>query len=125
MIDENGRMGGRPIASVYAGMRVVDSAGAVVGTVEYVKMGDPEAVTTQGQELGPRTLLGEIVESIVGPEPDLPPTLAARLLRIGFVKVNGRGPFAADRYVASDEIAEVNGDTVHLAVPQERLSAES
>jgi hypothetical protein len=45
-----------PIADVREGMRVVDRRDEDVGTVEVVKMGDPEAVTPSGQEVG--TLLG-------------------------------------------------------------------
>ncbi len=36
---------------VYEGMTVVDQQGKRVGKVEAVKMGDPQAITTQGEEL--------------------------------------------------------------------------
>lgn len=113
-----------PIVAVVAGMRVVDSADHEIGTVGYVRMGDPEAVTTQGQEYPPRTLVDEIAEAIVGPEPDLPPSIAARLLRVGFLKVDGAG-LATDRYVAADEIADVTDDRVLLKVTGEMLARES
>src|SRR5437660_707247 len=43
-------MNSATIARVQEGMRVVDATGEQVGKVAYVKMGDPEAVTTQGNE---------------------------------------------------------------------------
>lgn len=110
--------------AVVAGMRVVDSADDEIGTVEYVKMGDPDAVTIQGQEFPPRTLVDEIAEAMVGPEPDLPPSIAARLLRVGFLKVDGEG-LATDRYVAADEIADVTDDRVILKVTGDKLARES
>lgn len=113
-----------PIVAVVAGMRVVDSADSEVGTVEYVKMGDPEAVTVEGQEYPARTLADEIAEAVVGPEPDLPPSIAARLLRLGFVKVRGRG-LDRDRYVSADQIADVTDDRVLLKVTRDTLARES
>ncbi len=100
-----------PIEQVFEGMRVVDADRNKVGTVELVKMGDPEAVTTQGQDTGLD-------------EPHLPPPFADRLLRIGFIKVNRKGLFSRDVYVAATEIDRVNDDTVVLAVPQHMLLTE-
>lgn len=113
-----------PIVAVVAGMRVVDSADHEIGTVEYVKMGDPDAVTVEGQAYPPRTLVDEIAESITGPEPDLPPSIAARLLRVGFLKVDGEG-LAADRYVSADQIADVTDDRVLLKVTRDALARPS
>jgi hypothetical protein len=96
-----------PIEQVFEGMRVVDSAGNEVGKVEFVKMGDPEAITIQGQE--PDLL------------PPLPRPLAERLLRVGYVKVDRRGIFAGDAYVPATDIDRVEGDTVHLSVPKSML----
>jgi hypothetical protein len=101
-----------PIEQVHEGMRVLDADGDKVGTVELVKMGDPEAVTTKGQDTG----LGE---------PRLPPPFADRLLRIGFLKVDRTGLFTRDVYVAATEIDRVDNDTVVLSVPQQMLLAET
>ena len=100
-----------PIEQVHEGMRVVDADGNKVGTVELVKMGDPEAVTTEGQDTGLD-------------EPNLPPPFADRLLRIGFLKVDRKGLFARDVYVASTEIDRVDNDTVVLSLPQHMLLTE-
>jgi len=105
-------------------MRVVDSAGEDIGRVDYVKMGDPQAVTIQGQQTGPDTLVEQLAEAVAGPEPDLPPSVAARLLRIGFFKIDSPG-VGRDRYAAADEIADVTDDSVLLAVTGDRLARES
>jgi hypothetical protein len=114
-----------PIADVAPGMTVVDSNGAEVGKVEKVKMGDPEAVTTEGQDVGESEgVVRALADSVFGAEPDVPGPLAARLLRIGYVKVDGKGLLQADRYVAADEIAEVADHTIRLTVPKDHLTKE-
>jgi hypothetical protein len=102
----NDRIG--PIEQVHEGMRVVDTDRDKVGTVVLVKMGDPEAVTTQGQDTGLE-------------EPHLPPPFVDRLQRIGFLKVDRKGLFTRDVYVAATEIDRVDNDTVVLSVPQQML----
>jgi hypothetical protein len=88
-------------------------------------MGDPEAVTTAGQrEDGPHGLLDAVARDLAGVEPDLPPTLAARLLRTGYIKIDGKGLLDRDRYARADEIAAVTEDTVTLTVPRDDLPAE-
>ncbi|MFS8477413.1 MAG: hypothetical protein FWJ93_00280 [Micromonosporaceae bacterium] len=116
--------GRHPLTAVVSGMRVVDSAGEDIGRVDYVKMGDPQAVTIQGQQTGPDTLVEQLAEAVAGPEPDLPPSVAARLLRIGFFKIDSPG-VGRDRYAAADEIADVTDDSVLLAVTGDRLARES
>lgn len=114
-----------PIAEVALGMTVVDSAGAEVGKVELLKMGDPEAVTTAGQRAGESEgVVRALADSIFGSEPDVPGPLAARLLRLGYLKVDGKGLLEADRYVASDQIAGVADNTVRLSVPKGQLTKE-
>jgi hypothetical protein len=117
-----------PIEMVREGMTVVDSAGEKVGKVEGLKMGDPGAVTEQGNEFQDTGLLGNIAEVFVGDErePDVPAPLRARLLRSGYIKVDSPGfLIETDRYVPADRIASVDGDTVHLRVPKDRLIKES
>jgi hypothetical protein len=107
-----------PIELVREGMRVVDAAGDEVGRVRFVKLGDPEAVTTQGEQVDPAFRDDD-------GEPLVPPPLRARLLRLGFVKIDAKGLFKPDRYAAATDIARVHGDTVHLAVKQDQLLVES
>ena len=118
--DESG-----PIVNVVRGMTVVDKAGAEVGKVELVKMGDPESITTEGQRVGESEgVVHALADSIFGAEPDVPGPLAARLLRMGYVKVDGKGLLETDRYVASDQIGEVDQDVVRLNVSKDELSRE-
>jgi len=116
-----------PIEMVREGMNVVDSAGKNVGKVEAVKMGDPEAATEQGNELQDTGLLGNVAEAIGGDErePDVPVAMRARLLRTGYVKVDGGFFFGTDRYVMPEQIASVSGDTVHLRNVKDHLVKES
>lgn len=106
------------------GMRVVDDSGAGIGIVSEFKMGDPEAVTTDGQRTeaqGPVTVLGP---AVTGEEPRVPGELAARLLRTGYIKIKTDGVIGRDAYAASDEIADVSGDVVTLAVGGDWLANE-
>jgi hypothetical protein len=115
-----------PIAAVRTGMRVLDSTGREIGTVEDVKIGDPRGLTPERQVAGEtESFLDHVVESVSGPEPDVPPALAAKLIRLGYVKVDGKELVDRDRYVAADEIADVTEDMVHLSVPRNRLATET
>jgi len=113
-----------PIAKVVNGMTVVDRSGTEIGKVELVKMGDPEAVTPAGQKVDDgEGVVRVLAESIFGAEPDVPGPIAARLLRLGYLKVDGKG-LEADRYVASDQIGEVDQGVVRLTVAKDELSKE-
>jgi hypothetical protein len=113
---------GAPIERVQPGMTVVDRAGRELGKVEDLKMGDPGAETTQGNERSPQPvpslgwLLGER-------EPDVPEPFYSELLRVGYIKVDGPGFVADDRYVPADRIVGVDGDTVTVdagaAIPEQ------
>jgi hypothetical protein len=100
-----------PITKVREGMRAVDASGKEIGTVELVKLGDPEAVTTQGQQ----TESGE---------PHVPGEMRDRLLRLGFVKIDRKGFFRSDAYVAADQITRVADDVVELSATDQGLPSE-
>ncbi|HEV2067794.1 MAG TPA: hypothetical protein VGR08_13255 [Thermomicrobiales bacterium] len=118
--------GDAPIAQVREGMRVIDSAGQEIGNVSLVRIGDPEAVTLEGEASGDQGILGSVANAFgFWEEPDLPPTLQARLMRFGFIKIDGEGLFSKDRYVRSDKIAGVSGDTVRLTVSKDRVAEEA
>ena len=113
------------IANVAEGMHVIDSTGTDLGTVEEVKMGEPGAATAQGQHTGePHGIVESIVETVSGTEPEVPDELAEHLLRVGYLKVDGKGLLDRDRYVAADQIAAVEADTVHLRVTRDQVGAE-
>lgn len=115
--DGNHRLGG-----VREGMRVVDSDGEEVGTVAEVQMGDPQAVTAEGQASGGDAgLLGDLTEAITLTDDHLSSSARRRLERLGFIRVDARGWFSGDRHVASDQVESVDGDVVRLSVPKDQL----
>jgi hypothetical protein len=101
-----------PISQVVEGMRVFDATGKEVGTVEFVKLGDPEAITTLGEETD-------------NGEPRVAGELRERLLRLGFIKVDRKGFLASDAYAAADEIDGVQDGAVHLSVTDKELLKEA
>jgi hypothetical protein len=56
--------------------------GEEVGKVEFVKLGDPQAISIQGED--PDVM------------PDVPRPFAARLLLTGYLKADRKGLFARD-----------------------------
>ena len=122
------------IERVHEGMRVFDSAGEDLGKVELVRMGDPEALTTQGQEHSMMTdraadvsrrveLLGDDDDD----EPEVAPAIRRTLLRVGFIKVESGGFLGIgekERYIRADQIASVEGDRVTLSVTANQLPSE-
>jgi hypothetical protein len=101
-----------PITQVVEGMGVVDADGTEIGKVEFVKMGDPQAVTTVGEEAP-------------GGEPHVAGEIRDRLLRIGFIKIDRKGFLRPDAYAAADEIDHVQDRTVHLLVHDKNLLNEA
>lgn len=102
------------IEQVREGMHVVASDGKKVGKVEDLKMGDPEAITAEGQT-DPET--GGLVNTGItafAAASKLPHHTAERLLRIGYVKVDRSGLSTGHAYFASDELDRVEDDTLWL-----------
>lgn len=111
---------GGPIAEVREGMGVRDVDGESIGSVVEVRLGDPGAATGAGQGGGSTGLLGAIAEAFGGGG-DVPEQAQERLVRLGYVRIDASGMFSGSKYVAGDEIAAVDGDTVRLSVPGDRL----
>jgi len=131
-----------PIERVVEGMRVFDVDGREIGVVEYVKFGDPEAITTQGNEsengIGfaavpwrmntgdtSPTNRGFGLPIVGGGEPDVEDPLRSQLLREGFVKIDGTDLFDTDRYVRADQILDVSGDSVRIALREREVPKET
>jgi hypothetical protein len=114
------------MSRVEEGMRVVDARGDEVGKVQFVRMGDPEAVTTQGNQDRPTDLMGHVAAAVLPDErePDVPEPLRTNLLRMGFVKIDGPDLRDTDRYASSEQVREVSGDTVRLSVARKQLPVE-
>jgi hypothetical protein len=128
------------LEQIQHGMKVVDAAGENVGSVDYVKMGDPEAVTDRGEVSGEPSVgfgaeprLGGDGSGIGGGgigapvfwpggggEPNVPEPIYSRLIRDGYFKISGHF-LGKSHYAEAGWVAGVNGDTVTLNVPRDRL----
>jgi hypothetical protein len=111
-----------PIAQVTPGMHVVDADGEEVGTDIAAAPADRNAVTAQDPPSGAGVLSGKAPHPDDGDEPEVPADLAARLLRTGYLKVDGQGLLARDLYVEADQVAGVTQDVVQLTVPRDQLA---
>jgi hypothetical protein len=108
---------GGPISMVEIGDKVVDSTGKELGKVKFSKMGDPNAVTTRGQEDYDPGFLG-----FRGDPYDLnqlPEQARDQLLRVGFIHIDV--PWAHDRFAGAGQIERVADKTVYLKVPEANL----
>ncbi len=114
------------LLQVREGMTVYDRTGAAIGTVEFVRFGDEDP-----HQPGTETVTGSpaatptgswLVEDIarVFSDDDLPETLRDRLIRQGFVRVDG-GLLASDRFVLPDQIADVTEEGLYLQVTDDDL----
>ncbi|OLT54456.1 hypothetical protein [Cellulosimicrobium sp. CUA-896] len=111
-----------PIATVHAGMKVVDADGEEVGTVEDVRMGD--GGVTANDEPHDRGAVDELIGAVrdaVTTGDGIPEAERARLERAGYLRIDAVGFLSGNRYAAADEIAAVEGDVVRLTVPGARL----
>lgn len=109
-----------PIRDVREGMRVIDAAGEDVGTVAEVKMGDPDAATTEGESMGSGNFLTQLARGF-GSDSGLHPQEQERLMRMGYLKIDGEGAFSGDGYVSAAHVKEVSGDRVQLDVSKDAI----
>jgi hypothetical protein len=106
-----------PITEIRIGDKVVDSTGKEVGKVKFVKMGDPNAVTTAGQWGYSADFLG-----LSGDDYDigqLPEQARGQLMRVGFIHIDI--PWAGDKFAGAGMIDRSEGATVYLNVPESAL----
>jgi hypothetical protein len=113
------------LEQVQAGMHVVDAAGEDVGRVDFVQMGDPQADTTAGNEARESGAFELVAKALGGKgEPDVPEPLRSRLVREGYLKLDGANLLDADRYVPAEYVRTVAQDRVQLNVSREALARE-
>ena len=110
-----------PMPRITEGMDVIDSDGTKVGTVEEVRMGDPEAVEAEPAAADDPSVTVPPLAAVYLDGSGLHPDARARLARTGFVRVDAKGLFAGDRYVEPDQIADVSDDRGRLSVPRDQL----
>lgn len=101
------------LEDVREGMDVVDAHGEQVGTVKFVKMGDPDATTAQGQSVGETHSLVDLAADAFTGHDDPPAEMQERLLRLGYIEVDGTG-LGGDFFVAADAVADVTDTAVRL-----------
>ena len=111
---------------VYTGMRVIDVDSNEIGKIDDFKFSEYEdtpEVTPAGIDASDRqgdsSLVGDIARAFA-PD-DLPEALRERLLREGYIRLDTKGLFAADRYILPGQIARSEGDTLILNVRKDEL----
>ena len=87
-------------------------------------MSDAGAITTAGEDVGRSQGIFGGKGWIGGREPRVPEPLRTRLLRIGYIKLDGHDLPHHQRYVRGDCIARVDNGRVELSVRKEDLAAE-
>jgi hypothetical protein len=112
-----------PLGLVREGMRVFEAAGKEIGKVDQVKMGDPAAATTQGQDIDPAPAASLLGAVLVGAADDaVPEALRAEALRLGFIHIDSKGWFSKNRLALASQVAGVDGDRVLLNVAADELA---
>ena len=108
-----------PLSTIKKGMKIFDNTGDQVGTVEWVHFGEAEGPPATGAA-SPSTehVQPDWVKTIGNAfsSDNLPKELRERLLMRGFIKMDSKKLFGADRYVMVDQIARVEKDGVYLVV---------
>ena len=104
---------------VRQGMDVFDVNEKKIGTVTFVKFADANAVETSAEHNDPANLV-DVVRGVVAEEDEMPDELESRLLRQGYLRVDG-GMLASDRFAMSNQIALVTEHRVELTIPEEEL----
>lgn len=114
------------LRSIEEGMKVYDRERHEIGKVEYVRFGDDDPTTPEAEAAapntlddGPRTLVDAIADAFG--DDDLPEEIREKLLLQGFVRIDAKGLFAADRYVTPEQIASVSGEGLMLNVTKDEL----
>ena len=109
------------------GMRVYDRLDQLVGTVQLVYPGGASdaavARTIRAHEAAAAAAHALGVGPVsAGGDDDVPPELWARMLRQGYVRIEGWGITGAERYVMPEQIAGVSGNRVRLYASRDELT---
>jgi hypothetical protein len=111
-------------------MDVYDRSGDKIGEVEDIYLGSVgedavsesrgPATADDPDQPGRPSFIQELAEVFTG-EDELPEVVRNRLLRQGFIRVDGSGLFGSDYYVMPEQIASVSQDRVQLKVSRDEL----
>ncbi len=103
------------MSMIREGMDVVSVNGDDVGTVKSVKIGNPDAITAEGQTGEENdSLISTVMRAFAGDD-NMDDERRERLLRMGYIEVEGAG-LSRDFYVAADRIDRTDGQKVYLSV---------
>jgi hypothetical protein len=130
-IEDNGLL-----PQIREGMTVRDSGGDTIGKVERVQMGggiDPADAERQSREAaGPSDeapgaydapLITNLADTVAsGGSDGIPDEARQDLERKGYIEIDSKGLFSANRFAAADQIASVSGDDVVLNVAGDVLT---
>jgi hypothetical protein len=117
---------GNFLAQVHEGMKVFDRQHHEIGKVERVQMSDDDPRTPEVEAATPGNLRqrdSSLIDNIADVfSPDrLPHDVQSRLMQQGFLRLDTKGLFAADRYILPDQIISVSNDEVMLNVSKDEL----
>jgi 3D (Asp-Asp-Asp) domain-containing protein len=116
------------LTTVNEGMEVYDYAGNKIGNVTDLYMGtsNPQAnergagsVTAQSPAARDNSLVEDIAR--VFGDNGIPEVLQARLLRNGYIEINGGALLNTTYYIQPDQIDQVAGNRIDLRVDRDEL----
>jgi hypothetical protein len=107
---------------VREGMKVYDVEGNEIGTVEEVYFGSG-GVTADLPETYDNDIL-DIIKSAFGGDYNIPDEIKERLIRKGYVRIDGMGLLDRDRFVMPEQIAHVSDEGVRLRTDDDQLLHE-
>ena len=112
--------------NVHVGMKVFDRMNKEIGKVENFRFSenedDPDVQPADIDASDRRRqggLVQDIAEALV-PD-DMPQVLRERMLNEGYVQLDTKGLFAADRYIFPEQIDSTSGDALLLNVSKDEL----
>jgi hypothetical protein len=117
------------LLQVYEGMTVHDQTGDLIGTVEYVYLGEVsesprefefQEQTSSAPSNSEGSFIEEFAQAILLTE-RVSDFWRERLLSYGFIRINSTGLFTPDRYAMPSQIAGVVDERVLLWVKRDEL----
>lgn len=123
----NQGLGSSMLQSIREGMEVYDIEGDKIGTVSYVQFGDEDVTTSWAETqtaVDPvmrrdNSLMENIAEALTT-EDNLPETVAAQMVREGYIKID-TGLLRSDRYALMSQVATVTSDRIDLNIRKDNL----
>jgi hypothetical protein len=116
------------LTTVKEGMEVYDYRGNMLGHVTDLYMGtsNPQsnergvgAATAQGREVRDNNLIDNFARAFA--DNSIPEVLQARLLRSGFIEINGGALLSKTQYILPNQIDQVAGNRIDLRVNADEL----